>query len=116
MLALPVVVADTDDEAQQYASEIKVVRVRLESGKTFTTGTVEAAQEFGKQSQENFEIQVSDAAVVHGSRDTARQKLYEVQRDYQIEEVLAVTAIRNFQKRLHSYQLLSEALAHVTAS
>ena len=116
MLALPVIVAETDDEAQGYASEIKVVRIRLESGKTFTTGTLEAAREFGKQSQENFEIDVRDAAVIHGAPETAREKLFKVQRDYDIEEVIAVTAIRNFPKRLHSYQLLSDAFAQVAAS
>ena len=116
MLALPVIVAETDDEAQGYASEIKVVRIRLESGKTFTTATLEAAQEFGKQSQEDFEIDVREAAVIHGSPETARQRLYDVRRAYQIEEVLAVTAIRNFPKRLYSYQLLGEAFAQVAAS
>jgi luciferase family oxidoreductase group 1 len=116
MLALPVILAESDAEAKGYASEIKVVRITLESGKTFTTGTLEAAKEFGKQSQENFEIDVREAAVIHGSPETARRKLDQIQQDYRIEEVLAVTAIRNFQKRLYSYQLLGEAFAQVAAS
>jgi luciferase family oxidoreductase group 1 len=116
MLALPVIVADTDDEAGQRASEITVVRLTLASGKTFTTGTLEAANEFGKQSGEEFDIQVRQAAVVHGSPDTARRKLYDIQHDFDIEEVIVVTAIRDFPKRLHSYRILSEAFSQVAAS
>jgi alkanesulfonate monooxygenase SsuD/methylene tetrahydromethanopterin reductase-like flavin-dependent oxidoreductase (luciferase family) len=116
MLALPVIVADTDDEAAQRASEITVVRLTLASGKTFTTGTLEAAKEFGKQSGEEFDIQVRQAAVVHGSPETARRKLYDIQHDFDIGEVIVVTAIRDFPKRLHSYRILSEAFAQVPAS
>ena len=40
----------------------------LRSGRTLTTGTVAAAERFGQQSGESFEIRVYDAPVVHGSR------------------------------------------------
>jgi luciferase family oxidoreductase group 1 len=111
MLELPVIVADTDEEARRYASEIKVVRIHLESGRTFTVGTVEAAEEFGKQSQERFTVQVHKARVVYGSRETVRKKLQDIQDLYHVEEIIAVTAINDFQKRLHSYELLSEVFA-----
>ena len=107
MLALPVVVADTDEEAQGFAADIKVVRIYLESGRTLTTGTLQAAQEFGKQSGEKFEIEVRQASVTHGSPETAREKLREIQRQYGVGEIIAVTAIGNFQKRLRSYELLA---------
>jgi luciferase family oxidoreductase group 1 len=113
MLALPVIVADSDEEARRYAEEIKVVRIRLESGRTFTVGSVEAAEEFGKQSQESYTVEVREASVVHGSRETVRKKLQEIQGLYHVEEVIVVTAIKDFQKRLHSYELLSEAFAQL---
>jgi alkanesulfonate monooxygenase SsuD/methylene tetrahydromethanopterin reductase-like flavin-dependent oxidoreductase (luciferase family) len=50
LLALPVMVAGTDEAAQHDAAELKVVRLRLASGRTFTIGTLEAAEDFGKQS------------------------------------------------------------------
>ncbi len=52
----------------------------------------------------------STAAVIHGSSGTVRQKLLDVQLDYQVDEVLVVTAIKDFPKRLHSYELLAEAM------
>jgi luciferase family oxidoreductase group 1 len=110
MLALPVIVADSDEQARRYASEIKVVRIHLDSGRTFTVGSVQAAEEFGRQAQESYTVEVHEASVIHGSRETVRRKLQGVQDLYNVGEVIVVTAIKDFQKRLHSYELLSEAL------
>jgi luciferase family oxidoreductase group 1 len=107
LLALSVIAADTDAEARHYAADIKVVRIRLESGKTFTVGSVAAAEEFGWQSQERYTIAIHEANVIHGSRDTVLQQLSDMQRRYQVEEVIVVTALRDFHQRLHSYELLS---------
>jgi luciferase family oxidoreductase group 1 len=111
MLALPVIVAETDEEAQALASEVKVVRIRLESGRTLTVGSVEAGEEFGRQSGEAYEIMVKDASVVHGSPALARQKLLELQKQHRADEIIAVTAIREFAKRLRSYELLGQAFS-----
>ena len=110
MLALPVVVADSADEAAAYAAEIKVVRISLESGRTLTAGNLESAEKFGKQSGERFEIDVYDSPVVHGSPELALKKLLDIQRLHDVEEIIAVTAIDDFRKRLRSYELLSQAL------
>ena len=109
LLALSVIAADTDEEARHYATDIKVVRIRLASGRTFTVGTVAGAEEFGRQSQENYTIATHEANVVHGSRDTVLQQLYDMQRRYGVDELIVVTAIRDFHQRLHSYELLSPA-------
>lgn len=116
ILALPVMVADSDEEAQRYASELKVVRIRLESGRTLTIGNVEAAEEFGKQSGENYTVSVQQASVVHGSPETVRKKLEDIQSRYHADEIIAVTAMQDFAKRLHSYELLMEAFAQVIVS
>lgn len=108
ILALPVIVADTDEEAQHYASEIKMVRIRLQSGRTFTVGTLEAAEEFAKQSQEAYTIEVQEGNSIHGSRNTVQKTLHDIQSRYEVDELMIVTAIRNFQKRLHSYELLKD--------
>ena len=108
MLALPVVVADTDDEARVHAAEITVVRIRLESGRTLTVGNLEGAEEFGRQAGEAYTLEVQQARVIHGSPDTVRQRLVNLQQDYQADEIMVITAIKDFGKRLHSYALLSE--------
>ena len=111
MLALPVIVADSDEEAAGYASKIKVVRITLESGRTFTVGSVEAGEEFGQQSGEGFQINVYDASVVHGSREMVRRKLENIKTRYNAQEIIAVTAIDNFAKRLRSFELLGQLIS-----
>ena len=110
MLALSVIVADSDAEARHYASDIKVVRIRLASGRTLTVGSVAAAEEFGRQLQQHCTIEVLEANSVHGCRDTVRKTLLDMQRRYQVDEVIAVTAVKDFSTRLHSYELLSGCL------
>jgi len=107
MLALSVMAADTDEEARQYASDIKMVRIRLESGRTFSVGSLTAAEEFARQAQENYTVTMHQMNVVHGDRDTVLQQLHDMQLRYQAEELIIVTAIKDFRKRLHSYELLS---------
>jgi alkanesulfonate monooxygenase SsuD/methylene tetrahydromethanopterin reductase-like flavin-dependent oxidoreductase (luciferase family) len=107
MLALSVIAADTDEEARQYASDIKMVRIRLESGRAFSVGSLTAAEEFARQAQENYTVTMHQMNVVHGTRDTVLRQLYDMQRRYQVEELIIVTAIKDFRKRLHSYELLS---------
>ena len=112
MLALPVVVADSPEEAAGYAAEIKVVRISLESGRTLTAGNLASAENFGKQSGEKFQIHVYDAPVVHGSPEVAVQKLVDIQALHNADEIVVVTAINDFQKRLRSYELLSQAMTN----
>ena len=111
MLALPVIVADTAGEAAEYASRIKVVRITLESGRAFTVGSVEAGEEFGQQSGEGYEINVHQAGVVHGDPETARRKLLDIRDLYDAQEIIAVTAIDNFAKRLRSFELLGQLIS-----
>ena len=106
MLALPVIVADTDEEAAGYASEIQVVRITLQSGRTLTVGSVEAGEEFGRQSGEAYEITVRQAGVVHGSCESVRRQLLDIQQKYDADEIIAVTAIDSFENRLRSFELL----------
>ena len=106
MLALPIIVSDTDAEAAEHAARIQVVRIRLDSGRTLTVGSVEAGEEFGRQSGEGYEIIVRQAGVVHGAPDSVKSQLLDVQQKYGADEIIAVTAIDSFEKRLRSFELL----------
>ena len=106
MLALPIIVADSDDEAAEHASKIQVVRITLDSGRTLTVGSVEAGEEFGQQSGEGYKITVRQAGVVHGAPNSVKQQLLEVRDQFGADEIIAVTAIDSFEKRLRSFELL----------
>ena len=113
MLALPIIVADTDDEAGEHAGKIQVVRITLDSGRTLTVGSVEAGEEFGKQSGEGYQITVRQAGVVHGAPESVRRQLLEVRRNYGADEIIAVTAIASFEKRLRSFELLGGLMGKI---
>ena len=106
MLALPIILADSDEEAEEHAAKIQVVRIMLESGRTLTVGSVEAGEEFGKQSGERYEITVRQAGVIHGTPESVREQLLDVRRKYGADEIIAVTAMDSFEKRLRSFELL----------
>ena len=75
MLALPVVVAGTDEEAEELAASSEMVRITLADGRQFTVGSVEGAHEFGRQIGEEVTINVMEGNVVRGSVDTVRGRL-----------------------------------------
>ena len=116
IFALPVIVADSEDEAAHYASEIKLVRIHVESGRTLTVFSVEGAEEFARQSRGKCTFAVQDSSVIHGSQETAAKKLRDIQNLYQVDELFIVTAIDDFRKRLHSYELLSEVFTQAKLS
>ena len=113
MLALPIIVADTDDEAAEHAAKIQVVRITLDSGRTLTVGSVEAGEEFGRQSGEGYDITVRQAGVVHGNPESVKRQLLEVRQKYGADEIIAVTAIDSFEKRLRSFELLGGLIGKI---
>ena len=113
MLALPIIVADTDEEAAEHAARIQVVRITLDSGRTLTVGSVGAGEEFGKQSGEGYKITVRQAGVVHGAPESVRRQLLEVRQKYDAAEITAVTAIDSFEKRLRSFELLGGLMGKI---
>ncbi|MNX66249.1 Limonene 1,2-monooxygenase [compost metagenome] len=109
ILALSVLVAETDAEADELASQQKLYRVYLDSGKKVTVGSLEQAEEFGRQSNENYRIEEQQAEITKGSKETVRRKLLEVGERYGVVEYIVITALQDFSKRVRSYELLKEA-------
>ncbi|MDQ1234030.1 luciferase family oxidoreductase group 1 [Paenibacillus sp. SORGH_AS306] len=118
ILALSVIVAETEEEAAQLAGENLSVKIHLESGKVLTVATIEQAEEFGRQSAEKYRIEVKEAKVVKGSPSSVYQQLSDIRQRYGIEELVVHTVIQNFHKRVRSFELLQQAFvqAEVEAS
>ncbi|WCN36439.1 LLM class flavin-dependent oxidoreductase [Aneurinibacillus uraniidurans] len=114
ILALSVIVADTDEEAEQLAAESKTIKIYLANGKVLNVTSAEKAEEYGKRSGESYRIELSEAPILHGSKETIYQKLSELQKAYNLEEFIIVTPVRNFAKRMHSFELLKEAFSGVS--
>lgn len=111
LFALSVIVADTSEEAAELAGEHKLYKIHLASGKTATVGTLESAEEFGKQSGEEYTIEATQAQINKGNKDEIYAVLTEIQAKYQADELIVTTGIRDIHKRVRSFELLHEAFA-----
>jgi luciferase family oxidoreductase group 1 len=110
ILALSVIVADTEEEAAELASGFQNVRVTLESGKTVNVGSLEQAEEFARQAGEKYSAEVRDADITKGTKRTVRKRLLELSEKYGVEDLIFTTIIGDFDKRVRSFELLKEAL------
>lgn len=113
ILALSLIVADTDEEAKVLAGEYKNVKIHLENGKTLTVGTLEQAEEYGRQTQAKFTVEEKEAEITKGTKESVRQKLLGIQQTYGVDEFIVTTSVKDFAKRLRSYELLSEAFSEL---
>lgn len=115
ILAVSAIIADTDEEAAELASHHKLVKIHLQSGKTLTVGSLEHAEEFGRQSKESFTIEEKEAEIIKGSKEHVRRRLLELQEAYGVEEIIVTTAVKSFAKRVHSFKLLKEAFSEIAS-
>ncbi|WP_411349994.1 LLM class flavin-dependent oxidoreductase [Paenibacillus sp. WLX2291] len=108
ILALSIIVADSDQEADELAGENLSVKIHLESGRVLTVGTVAQAEEFGRQSNETFRIEVKEAKVVKGSPNHVYEQLSHIRERFGIQEIITHTVIRDFDKKVRSFELLQQ--------
>ena len=112
ILALSVIVADSEEEAEALAGGYELVKIKLASGKTLTVGTKEQAEEFGRQSNEEYTIETQQAQIMRGTKESVRAKLRELQEKFAVDELIVVsTNVQNFEQRKRSYALLKEAFS-----
>jgi luciferase family oxidoreductase group 1 len=109
IFALSLIVADTTEEAAELSSEMKQFKVKLESGQKVTLGSLEKAEEYGLQSGQPYTIEESSAKIVHGTKETVREALIAIKELYEVDEIIVSVPIKDFRKRLHSFELLQRA-------
>ncbi|MEJ8304750.1 LLM class flavin-dependent oxidoreductase [Saccharibacillus sacchari] len=106
ILSVSAAVADTDEEAEGIAVESDLFRTILASGRKITIGDRERAEEFGKQSGEEYRIEHVPSPLIKGSASSVGRRLREAAARSGVEELIITSPIRDFAKRIHSYELL----------
>ncbi|WP_145146550.1 LLM class flavin-dependent oxidoreductase [Paenibacillus xylanexedens] len=109
ILALSVIAAETEEEANALAGQHKSVRVTLASGKTVNVQTLEQAAEFARQAGETYTAVEREADITRGTKETVRKRLLELSEEYGVNSFVFTTIIPDFDKRTRSFQLLREA-------
>jgi luciferase family oxidoreductase group 1 len=115
IIALALVVAETEEEAKELAGAHKLIRIQLASGKKLTVGTREQAEEFARQSNEAYTIEELEPEITKGTKNSVREQLLALSEAFGIEEFIITTNVQPFDKRYRSFELLSEAIAEVPA-
>lgn len=115
IIALAVIVADTEEEAKELGGVHKLIRIHLASGKKLTVATREQAEEFTRQSTEPYTLEEREPEVTKGTKESVREQLLALAEASGVEEFIVTTNVQPFDKRARSFELLAEALAEVPA-
>lgn len=115
IIALSVLVADSAEEAAELASALKLYKIHLASGKSLTVASKDQADEFIRQSQEEYTIEEKEAVILKGTKETVREQLLRLHQVSGVDEFIVTTNVQPFEKRVRSFELLNEALTEVAA-
>ena len=110
MMAISVLCAETDEEADLLSRSREVWAMRLRTlGNPGPVPSVEEALEAAKAPGAERWLPALRRRSVVGSPATVRAALEKHAVNYQVDEIMAVTICYDFQKRKRSYELLAEA-------
>lgn len=105
-VAFAVIAAEDEATAKGYAEGHEIYKVHLASGRTLTLHTQEAAEEFGQQSGESYEVKRYEANILAGTPEQIKEKL-DYYYAFGVTEFVFHTPIKKHEARRTSYELLS---------
>jgi luciferase family oxidoreductase group 1 len=110
MVAMRVIVADTDEEAEYLAKSAIHSKYYLEKGRI--SRLIHPDQALGEVTYpyEKKDIEKLKNTFIIGSKDTVTRKLWDLTDQFQLDEFMAVSPIYDFEKRKRSFALLKEAV------
>ena len=109
VLAVSVVCAETDEEADYLASTGDLMRVRLQKNEFSPLPTPEEARAYPYTPRERAVVQAYRELQLIGSPATVRAGIERAVEETGADEVMVVTTVHAHEARLRSYELLAEA-------
>jgi luciferase family oxidoreductase group 1 len=109
ILAVALVTADTDAEAERLASSMDLNRLRRDRGQYLPLPSIEEAQAYPYSEQDRALIARDRAKLFVGSPATVRQQLEPLIAATQADELMVMTATFDHDARKRSYSLLADA-------
>ena len=114
MVAVSVICADSDEQAQWLAGPSRLAFVRLRSGRP---GRLPSPEEAGAHEYTPAERAILDARTtgqIVGGPETVRAGLDTLRRETQADELMITAMIHGYSDRVRSYQLVAEIAAEAT--
>ena len=109
ILAVAVVCAPTDEEAEYQAQSMDLNRLRRDRGQYFPLPSPEEAMAYPYTEQDRIKLGRARKRLFVGSPSTVMNKLQPLIAACQADEVMVTTSIYDHEKRKESYTLLAEA-------
>jgi luciferase family oxidoreductase group 1 len=109
ILAIAVVVAPTDEEAERLASSMDLNRLRRDRGQYLPLPSVEEALAYPYADAERASIARNRSKLFVGSPATVMQKISPLMNATQADEAMIITAVYDHEARKRSYGLLAQA-------
>lgn len=109
ILAIAVIMAPTDEEAEMLASSMDLNRLLRDRGQFLPLPSVEEARAYPYSDAERAAITRNREKLFVGSPQTVMQKISPLIAQSQADEVMVITAVYDHEARARSYSLLAEA-------
>ncbi|MGI9326469.1 MAG: LLM class flavin-dependent oxidoreductase [Pseudomonadales bacterium] len=109
-LGVFVICADTESEAQVLARCRDLWRVRAERGEFSPFPTLAEAQDYRFSAAEQARIAERREHMIAGTADQIAEKLQTLAKETLAQELMLVCITPDFQSRLHSYELIADAM------
>ena len=113
ILAVAVITADTDEEAERLASSFDLNRLRRDRGQYLPLPSVEEALAYPYSDAERTSILRNRSRLFVGSPATVQKKLQPLIEASKPDELMVITAVYDHEARKTSYSLLAEAFGLV---
>jgi luciferase family oxidoreductase group 1 len=111
MLAVFVICAPTHEEAEHLASSIDLRRYQMTQGIDAPIAPTEEALRFQYAPDARAIVQRERARAVIGTPEAVKQRLLELQRQFEADELMVITITGDYGSRLRSYELLADVFA-----
>ncbi|WP_240420889.1 LLM class flavin-dependent oxidoreductase [Paenibacillus periandrae] len=116
IMAVSVIVADTDEEAERQAEEFKVIKIFLENGKKLRVGSLELLNEFTRQTSEKYTIEQKNTIIIYGSHLTVFEKLKQLYFKYEFDELMINIELKTLSQRLDALREIRLGLSELVRS
>ena len=108
-VAVRVICADTEAEAQHHASSYALMRLRMERGQLGPVPSVEEALAYPYSPLERERLGELTGRAIVGTPEVVKPRLEQMAADYGVRELVIVTVCHDAAARRRSYELLAEA-------
>ncbi len=109
ILATSVVCAETDNRAEELASSLRLMMLRLRSGERGPIATLDEAKNYPYTAPDRHQLESFRSMHLAGSPTTIKTRIEAMVEKTLADEVMVMTVVHSHEARLHSYELLAEA-------